>query len=98
MQQLGPTTARKSIAYLRDALRTSAADKLSFETTTLQYGAFAGRTASTWYEKSGPTLLVSDARDVVYVTGALTRQELITFAEGLTPAGSGRSASPSPSP
>ena len=98
MQQLGPTTARKSIAYLRDALRTSAADKLSFETTTLQYGAFAGRTASTWYERSGPTLLVSDARDVVYVTGALTRQELIAFAEGLTPASSGGSASPSPSP
>ena len=98
MQQLGPTTARKSVAYLRDTLRTRAADKLSFKTTTLQYGAFAGRTASTWYEKSGPTLLVSDARDVVYVTGALTRQELIAFAEGLKPAGSGGSASPAPSP
>ena len=83
VQQLGPKAAGKSVAYLRDTLRSIAADKSSFETTTLQYGAFAGTTASTWYERSGPTLFVSDARHVVYVTGALTRQELISFAEGL---------------
>ena len=98
VQQLGPTTARKSVDYLRDSLRTIAAGKLSFQTTTLQYGAFSGRTAFTWYEKSGPTLLVGNAGDVVYITGALTRRELIAFAEGLEPLGGEAAAAPSASP
>ena len=34
---------------------------------------------------SGPSLFASDARRAVFVTGALTRQELIAFAEGLQP-------------
>jgi len=98
VQQLGPRAAGKSVAYLSDTLRSIAADKLSFETTTLQYGALTGATACTWYDTTGPTLFVSDPRHIVYITGALTRQELIAFAEGLKPVGSGGSASPSPSP
>lgn len=89
VQQLGPRAAGKSVAYLRDTLRSIAADKLSFETTTLQYGEFTGATACTWYDTTGPTLFVSDPRHIVYITGALTRQELIAFAEGLKPLGSG---------
>jgi len=98
VRQLGPKAAARSVAYLHDTLLSIAAVKLSFETTTLQYGALSGATASTWYEKSGPTLLVSDERHVVYATGALTRQELVTLAEGLKPLGGGSSASPSPAP
>jgi hypothetical protein len=33
----------------------------------------------------GPSLFASDARRAVFVTGALTRQELVAFAEGLKP-------------
>ena len=98
VQQLGPRAAAKSAAYLRDTLASIATDKLSFETTTLQYGTFAGATAYTWYEATGPTLFVSDLRHIVYVTGALTRQEVIAFAEGLKPPGGGPSASPTPAP
>ena len=98
VQQLGPRAAAKSAAYLRDALGSIATDKLSLKTTTLQYGAFAGATAYTWYEVTGPTLFVSGPRHIVYVTGALTRQEVIAFAEGLKPLGGGPSASPSPAP
>jgi len=85
VQQLGPRAAGKAVAYLTDTLRSIAADKLSFETTTLQYGALTGATACTWYDTTGPTLFVSDPRHIVYITGALTRQELISFAEGLKP-------------
>ena len=98
VQQLGPRAAGKAVAYVTDTLRSIAADKLSFETTTLQYGAFTGATAYTWYDTTGPTLFVSDPRHIVYITGGLTRQELISFAEGLKPVGSGTSASASPSP
>jgi hypothetical protein len=98
VQQLGPSVASMSAANLRAALASLATQKLSFQTTTLQYGAFAGRTAFTWYERSGPTLFVGDARHIVYVTGALTRQELITLAEGLKPLGGAPSASPSATP
>jgi hypothetical protein len=87
VQQLGPDAAAKSAAGLRDMLGSMAPDKLSFETTTLQYGALTGATAYTWYEATGPTLFVSAARHMVYITGALTRQELISFAEGLKPLG-----------
>jgi len=98
VQQLGPTAAGRSVAFLRDTLGSVAADKLSFETTTLQYGAFAGAPAYTWYDATGPTLFVSDPAHIVYITGALTRQELVAFADGLNPVGSGVAASPSPSP
>ena len=98
VQQLGPWAARASADLFKDVLASNRSAKLSFQTTPLQYGAFAGGTASTWYERSGPTLLVSDRDSVVYVTGALTRQELITLAEGLEPQGGGTSASPSPAP
>ncbi|MCX6372022.1 MAG: hypothetical protein NTX16_02890 [Actinobacteria bacterium] len=98
VQQLGPRTAGISTGLIRDALASGRTAKLSFQTAPLQYGAFAGGTAYTWFERSGPTLLVSDRDAVVYVTGALTRQELITLAEGLEPVGGAGSASPSPAP
>jgi len=96
VQQLGPRAARTSAGLIRDMLASGRSPKLSLQTTSLQYGAFAGATAYTWYERSGPTLFVSDARSVVYVTGALTRQELITLAEGLKPLGGGPLSSASP--
>jgi hypothetical protein len=98
VQQLGPWAARASADLVKDVLASNRSAKLSFQSTPLQYGAFTGGTAYTWYERSGPTLLVSDRDSLVYVTGALTRQELITLAEGLEPQGGGTSASPSPAP
>lgn len=98
VRQLGPRAARAWGAGLRDTTQSFASEKLSFEQTTLQYGALTGATAYTWYETTGPTLFVSDDRHVVHVTGALTRQELISFAEGLKPVGSGEAASSAPSP
>jgi hypothetical protein len=98
VQQLGPGAAGKSVGLLHDTLAAIAADKLSFETTSLQYGALSGATAYTWYDTSGPTLFVSDERHIVYITGALTRRELVAFAEGLNTVGSGGSPAPSPSP
>lgn len=97
VRQLGPRAASAAAAALGDTVRSLAAGKLSLKTTSLQYGALAGRTAYTWYEKSGPTLFASDSRHVVFITGALTRQELVSFAEGLEPLG-GPPGSPSPSP
>ena len=98
VDELGPQATHAFDGFVRDQIGTTAATKLSFDSEVLQYGWFTGSTAYTWYEKSGPTLFVSDGRRTVYVTGALTRQELITLAEGLKPLGSGGSASPSPSP
>jgi hypothetical protein len=98
VDELGPRATHAFDGFVRDQIGTTAATRLSFESEVLQYGWFTGSTAYTWYEKSGPTLFVSDGRRTVYVTGALTRQELITLAEGLKPLGSGESASPTPSP
>ena len=99
VRQLGPRMAGMAADLIRDMLASGWSAKLSFETTPLQYGAFSGSTAATWYEKSGPSLLVGDGRSVVYATGALTRQELITLAEGLEPLGGGAAAaSASPAP
>ena len=98
VQQLGPEAAREAQGIIRNAVHKDRSAKLSFQATQLQYGAMTNAMAYTWYERSGPTLFVSDAQHIVYVTGALTRQELISYAEGLEPLGSGASASPSPSP
>ena len=88
VQQLGPKKAGP-IARAGGDLKPYKPDTLSLQQTTLQYGALAGRTAYTWYTTTGPTLIAGDAGHIVYVTGALTRQELIAFAEGLEPLGSG---------
>jgi hypothetical protein len=66
-------------------LAEAAREKLSYQETTLQFGAFKGETALTWYQESGPSLFVLGERRAVFVTGALTRQELVAFAEGLKP-------------
>lgn len=66
-------------------LAAAAREKLSYQETTLQYGAFKGETALTWYQESGPSLFVLAKRRAVFVTGALTRQELLAFAGGLRP-------------
>ncbi len=85
LEQLGPAAARSWDGYVQEMLSETAEERLSAQITTLQYGAFAGADAHTWYETSGPTLLVSDGRRAVYATGALTRLELISLAEGLEP-------------
>ena len=85
-------------AFSRQAVASYAAHGLSTHSDVLQYGAFAGATAYTWYAPDGPTLFVADKDYAVVARGGLTRQELITLAEGLQPLGSGTSASPSPSP
>ena len=85
VDQIGPQASAFFKNSLSDALQTTAPDLLSFRQTTLQYGALKGATASTWYQESGPALFASAARRAVFITGALTRQELIAFAEGLRP-------------
>lgn len=82
---------------LERALETARATGLSFAQTPVQYGAFAGRTAATWYAATGPVLLLGDGRRTVYVTGALTRQELLSLAEGFEPLTAGATASPAAS-
>jgi hypothetical protein len=89
VEQIGPKATRYYSGMLRDELGASARHKLSYQETTLQYGAFKGATASTWYQESGPSLLVAGERRAAFVTGALTRQELIAFAEGLKPVTAG---------
>ncbi len=86
LEQIGP----KSVRFLGETRQswpaTDEGERLSLQQTTLQYGALKGATAYTWYQESGPSLFASDARRAVFVTGALTRQELLAFAEGLKPA------------
>ena len=84
LEQVGPPTLRRWQG-LADQAAEAAARKLSYQETTLQFGAFKGETALTWYQESGPSLFVAGARRAVFVTGALTRQELVAFAEGLKP-------------
>jgi hypothetical protein len=83
LEQLGPKASASFGGSLGDALQTASPGLLSFQQTTLQYGALKGATASTWYQESGPALFATGASRTVFATGALTRQELIAFAEGL---------------
>jgi hypothetical protein len=85
MEQTGPTATKALGAQLGELLASAKDTQLSFQQTTLQYGAFKGATASTWYQPSGPSLFIMGARRAVFITGALTRQELIAYAEGLKP-------------
>ena len=84
-EQIGPRAMKALGPQLAELLASAKDTQLSFQETTLQYGALKGRTASTWYQPSGPSLFVMGARRAVFVTGALTRQELIAYAEGLKP-------------
>ena len=85
VEQIGPKSTGILGENLRNGLRAATRDRLSYEEATLQFGEFKGATASTWYQESGPSLLVVGRRRAVFVTGALTRQELIAFTEGLKP-------------
>ena len=85
MEQAGPRQTRSAAASFGSLLQPPTGARLSYQQTTLQYGAFKGATAFTWYQASGPSLFVAGQRRAVFVTGALTRQELIAFAEGLKP-------------
>jgi hypothetical protein len=89
LEQIGPKATKALGSRLGEILGSAKDTRLSFQETTLQYGAFKGETASTWYQDSGPSLFVMGVRRAVFVTGALTRQELIAYAEGLKPAPSG---------
>jgi len=85
MEQIGPKAAKELQGRFADALAKDKDTQLSFQETTLQYGAFKGATAATWYQPSGPSLFVMGHYRAVFITGALTRQELIAYAEGLKP-------------
>ena len=85
VEQAGPKLTHALDASVQALLQPTTGSRLSFQQTTLQYGALKGATASTWYQESGPALFASAARRAVFITGALTRQELIAFAEGLKP-------------
>jgi hypothetical protein len=85
VEQSGPGWTRAYGSALDPLLHPDPDSRLSYQETTLQYGALKGETASTWYESSGPSLFVRTARRAVFITGALTRQELVSFAEGLKP-------------
>lgn len=98
VEQVGPRSVPALRSLLDHDTQAVAATGLSVQRTTLQYGEFAGRVASTWYQRSGPSLFVSDERYAVFMTGALTRQELLSCAEGLKAEGGGRSPSPAASP
>ena len=102
VEQVGPENAGPW-SKNGNGLRPNDPGALSLQQTTLQYDALAGRTAYTWYTEQGPALITGDARHIVFISGALTRQELIDFANGLKPvapvaATAGGSPSPSPGP
>ena len=85
MEQAGPGDGRV-LADVPDCRSTPRRPgKLSYQETTLQFGALKGETALTWYQGAGLRCSCSDERRAVFVTGALTRQELIAYAEGLQP-------------
>ena len=85
VEQVGPQATEFYLPTLQDGLEEARTSRLSYQTTTLQFGAFKGATAFTWYQASGPSVFVAGERRAAFVTGALTRQELISFAEGLRP-------------
>jgi hypothetical protein len=98
LQTIAAPGTPRFAALTRRAVDVYAAHGLSAQSVALQYGAFAGATAHTWYAPDGPTLFVANDTYAVVVRGGLTRQELLSLAEGLEPLGSSGSASPSPSP
>lgn len=53
------------------------------QTRRLAAGAFAGRTAHTWFDNNGANLVVVGRRHVAFISGTLTRQQLYEVAEGL---------------
>ncbi len=59
--------------------------QLSLQSEVLQYGAFAGSRAYTWYSPTGPALFVANKASAVTVRGGITRGDLISLAEGLEP-------------
>lgn len=59
--------------------------QLSLQSEVLQYGAFTGSRAYTWYSPSGPALFVADKAFAVTVRGGITRDDLLSLAEGLKP-------------
>ena len=63
----------------------SLAGQLSLQSEVLQYGAFTGSRAYTWYSPTGPALFVADKEFAVSVRGGITRDDLISLAEGLQP-------------
>lgn len=98
VEELGPKATRAYKEYIAGQISTAASSELSFESVQLQYGWFAGATAYSWYETTGPALLVTGHDRTMYVTGSLTRNELISVAEGMkaSTANAGADASPSP--
>jgi len=59
--------------------------QLSLQSEVLQYGAFTGSRAYTWYSPTGPALFVANKAFAVTVRGGITRDDLVSLAEGLKP-------------
>lgn len=59
--------------------------QLSLQSEVLQYGAFTGSRAFTWYSPTGPALFVANKESAVTVRGGITRDDLVSLAEGLEP-------------
>ena len=59
--------------------------QLSLQSEVLQYGAFTGSRAYSWYSPSGPALFVADKEFAVTVRGGITRDDLVSLTEGLKP-------------
>ena len=76
-----PQAAARIAGLVRDTLP----GQLSEQSETLQYGAFTGRDAYTWYSPGGPVMVVAGKRYVVTVRGGITRDDLLSLAEGLEP-------------
>ena len=98
LQMVAARGTPRFAALSREAVTDYAVRGLSPRRDVLQYGAFAGATAHTWYAEDGPTLFVANDDYAVVARGGLTRQELITLAEGLRPLDAGASPSPSRTP
>jgi hypothetical protein len=79
-------TGNAALASDIDVLVTqSLPAQLSLQSEILQYGAFTGSRAYTWYSPTGPALFVAGKDFAVSVRGGITRDDLISLAEGLQP-------------
>ena len=66
----------------------AASGRLAFQTTSVQYGLFAGAAARTWFAPDGPGMLLTGRGYTVLVRGGLTRQGLLNLSAGFRRAAS----------
>lgn len=66
---------------VKDELEHSA--HIAQQSRRLTAGAFAGRTAHTWFDRNGANLVVVGRRYAAFIAGTLPRQQLYSLAEAL---------------